>query len=849
MPKVSNLTIKRQSGTESTYFATWEFKEDIKNESSGSSSSIAVGNYVTIKSGATYYNGVSIPSWVMSKKWKVVQVTGDRAVLGKDSTGQYDIQSPVNTKYLTKASSKASTRADSLAKTTDHYEVKWYYDSGNGTWFNGGSSDVKERNATYNAPDNAINIKVTVKPVAKTHKVNDKDVPYWTATSVSKTLSLAGAPPEKPSAPTVTIDKYRIRATVENISDPRTDYIQFEIYKGTKKINYANVKVVTRRATYSYGITVGEDYRVRCRALNINGKTKIYSEWSDFSSPTATIPEPVTVFEYIKALSDTSIGMRWGHANGATGYDIEYTTKREYFGSSTEVKTISVEGYRHVEITGLESGQQYFLRVRAKNEHGVSSWSEIQSIIIGKDPIAPTTWSSSTTVITGEPLTLYWVHNAEDGSSQTSAELEMYVDGVKEVHTIKNSTSEDEKDRTSFYEVDTSQYIEGTKIQWRVRTAGITGNYGDWSIQRTVDIYAPVTLALSMQTGDGTEITTLASFPFYISGIPGPKTQTPIGYHLTITSNQFYETVDQVGNKKVVNQDEAVYSKYFDIKDDLYAELAPNNIDLENNIEYTVKCTVAMNSGLSGDASLIFTVSWDEVMYEPDAEISVDTETYTSMIRPYCIDIDNNPITDVTLSVYRKNYDGTYTTIATDIDSLSNEWVTDPHPALDYGRYRITAVSKTTGSVSFYDPPGYPISCISTIIQWDEEWSTFQTDNEDALEEPAWSGSLLKLPFNLKVSDSNQPDTTLVSYIGRKHPVSYYGTQLGTKSTWTMEFDKEDKETLYTLRRLAVWMGDVYVREPSGSGYWANISVSFNQDYTNLVVPVTMDIIRVEGGM
>ena len=39
--------------------------------------------------------------------------------------------------------------------------------------------------------------------------------------------------------------------------------------------------------------------------------------------------------------------------------------------------------------------------------------------------------------------------------------------------------------------------------------------------------------------------------------------------------------------------------------------------------------------------------------------------------------------------------------------------------------------------------------------------------------------------------------------------------------------DKNDKETLYALRRLAKWMGDVYVREPSGSGYWANVTVSF----------------------
>ena len=79
--------------------------------------------------------------------------------------------------------------------------------------------------------------------------------------------------------------------------------------------------------------------------------------------------------------------------------------------------------------------------------------------------------------------------------------------------------------------------------------------------------------------------------------------------------------------------------------------------------------------------------------------------------------------------------------------------------------------------------------------------------------------------------------------------MSYYGTQIGSTATWNVDIDKKDKQTLYALRRLAVWMGDVYVREPSGSGYWANISVSFSQTHCELVIPVTLNITRVEGGI
>ena len=60
---------------------------------------------------------------------------------------------------------------------------------------------------------------------------------------------------------------------------------------------------------------------------------------------------------------------------------------------------------------------------------------------------------------------------------------------------------------------------------------------------------------------------------------------------------------------------------------------------------------------------------------------------------------------------------------------------------------------------------------------------------------------------------------------------------------------KEDKETIYALRRLSIWSGDVYVREPSGMGYWANVEVTFNIKHSDVTVPITLNITRVEGGV
>jgi hypothetical protein len=300
-----------------------------------------------------------------------------------------------------------------------------------------------------------------------------------------------------------------------------------------------------------------------------------------------------------------------------------------------------------------------------------------------------------------------------------------------------------------------------------------------------------------------------------VYGLPGPKTQTPIGYHLTIVSNEVYETVDEMGNARMVNEGEAVYTKYFDIDKELLVELSAGNVDLENNIGYTVTCTVSMNSGLTVTSTYDFKVAWTDELYVPDAEIGIDPDTVSAYIRPYCqeikmdfykVDYDATSnayvkttekiefvegglfedqytttgeevlsglledgeteiyyceiqsdevklIEGVTLSVYRREFDGSFTEIATGLNNSKNTYVTDPHPALDYARYRIVAITDATGAVSFYDVPGYPVNEKAVVIQWDEAWSTFYTSEEAELEQPPWAGSLIKLPYNVDVSD------------------------------------------------------------------------------------------------
>lgn len=733
--------------------------------------------------------------------------------------------------------------------TTKEYMVTWYYSWGAGI---APQEDITTtyQYSTFTPPDYATHVTVVVKPIANTKKVGDTEVALWTANwSAKKTYWFSQNLPETPPAPTVTIEDYTLTAELTNIDLENATHIRFWVAKQGSSTAYSisdDIPIVQSRAAYSCTITPGSTYVVRCKSIGDSGESEWSDEWSDGSETKPAAPSKITV---CRAASETSVYLEWTGVDTATSYDIEYATKREYFDESNATTKVSSTKTSYT-LTGLESGEQYFFRVRATNSQGSSEWTGIKSVVIGTKPAAPTTWSSTTTAITGDSLSLYWVHNTEDGSSQTYAELELIIDGVTTVKTIKNSTEEDEKDKVSVYEIDTSVYSEGTKILWRVRTKGIVDEYGDWSIQREIDVYAPPTLALTVLDSGGNTLEQLSAFPLRVSATAGPSTQSPIGYHLEIISKQSYETVDHVGNVKMVNKNDAVYSKYFDITEPLDVDISASDVDFENNMSYSVECTVSMNSGLTADATASFSVVWTEESYPPDAEIGINEENYSAIIRPYCTDAYGELIDDVVLSVYRKEYDGSFTEIISNMENTKGAYVTDPHPALDYARYRIVAMTKSTGAISYYDPPGYPVGGKAVIIQWEEAWSTFDAGEAPTeISEVPWTGSMLKLPYNIDITYSHSPDVELVEYIGRTNPIGYYGTQLGETATWALDIDKKDTETLYGLRRLSKWMGDVYVREPSGTGYWANVVVSYNRKHLEVVIPVTLTITRVEGGI
>lgn len=771
---------------------------------------------------------------------------------------------------------------------TDKYEVNWdYRTAGKSIWFDGnhGTSDSKQ--STYSPPDNAIKVRVKIRAVAKKGK-------KWKCSwSTAVPYSLEEENLTDPGAPTVTITSgtvNRLTASISEYTAIGATGIKFEVIQDNTRSVYtatANLQRGYAGIVWNGKISPGHKYKVRARG--VNGKDE--GPWSSYSENVSSGYGQVTnvkVETYSAYGEKGGVSVSWSAAAGFNSdvdsqdaYEVEYTDDIQKFDSG-ETQTSGDHKLTHAEITGLdiEGGKTYYFRVRANDGGGIHGiWSEIVSSPVGTKPDPPTTWAYLDVITLGDDITLNWAHSSEDNSKQSEVTIAFRLgndtyDLVKpgDISTLVIKTDTEEGWKETFGEY-LPMPTTDAKLYWKVKTKGVIPDYSDYSTERCVNIYEPVTVNAELYSTSqwlwdpfnfttdtifdaqglySDPITTVTEFPLKIGVTVTPDTQQAISYAVSIVAETGYPTEDKTGESKWVSEGDEIYSGYFtpDPRDPNYLaiRLFPGDIDLENNASYTMTVTVAMDSGLTGECVTSFDVAFEDESYELDADIS-PLENYAVAIRPICRDEFGNEVTNVYSSVYRREYNGKFTPIAEYLDAGNQLTVTDPHPALDYARYRVVAISKRTGEITFEDVPSYEMGVDSIVIQWGGTWHEFDVDPDEAPEATFIEGNILVLPYNIDVSVSHAPDVSLVNYIGNENPTSYYGTQRGESGSWNCEIPKRDTETLYLIRRLADYMGDVYVREPSGIGYWAQITVSYNIQHTSTTVPVTFNITRVEGGV
>ena len=582
-------------------------------------------------------------------------------------------------------------------------------------WFIGTESTVKYSSVisnqyknslfavTYSPPETATRVRFRVKPVAKKHEVNGKNTPYYTSkwsSWVYVTLSnYVDHTPAKPSAPTVEVTETHVQVYVDTY-DPNTKYVKFQLVKNDSELvskTWVEVKM-NRAITWLKHPTGGVRYKIQAfgyykkvgNTYKIMGPGSEYSEDFGIHLP----PNKPSVFsgQLSKLMNASTVQLFWEKALRATAYDVEYTTNPSYFDSSEEVQSIEVQAdgnsytyknrtYNHCEIVGLtyQPSTKYYFRVRSKNDVGESEWNikwPYFSITTGIKPNEPTTWSERSVLAVGDKIYLYWTHNSEDGSKQTSAQvnfefdkqnpLTRTVDGNKNYLVIDPDT---EQSGSRFRTI-----TDGMKVTWRVRTMGIlTGdaNYSPWSTWREITFHTSPSVSMSMYYGSGAAYHIngygfkgriydgglMRMFPLYVVSYPSPNTQIPVSFRCSIIANETYETVDNRGNMIYVASGESIYNKFVDdsvwdwianSNSRIYVhEILPSDVTLEDGISYTCRIEILTDAGLTATNSMEFTTDLNDLTYTPDAEIAIDTESYAAFITPFCTTLSGYKIEEL----------------------------------------------------------------------------------------------------------------------------------------------------------------------------------------------------------
>lgn len=749
-------------------------------------------------------------------------------------------------------------------KRIESISVAWQYQvlnsAGKAVWLEGSTETIGKGSAksgTYSAPSESLAVYVSVTPV-----LTKKGKKKATAKAASASRSFAGNAPAKPSAPSASIDGYTLTLRVQ-ASDQYAKAAVFYMYRGSEANPYWSSSAITLSGAgvAQQIVTLAPDHSYYAKVRLYNGS--VGSEISD-AVAISEIVVPAQVTDVVATpLSQTQIQLSWSATNGAAstnGYEIEYATDPKYFGGSNASTTSASNTTEYINV---ETGHTWYFRVRAKNASGITgAWSDPPaSAAAASKPNPPTTWTLSSTAFVDSTITLYWTHNSADGAKPTKSEIEWSLnDGQSHSIIVTHDLGPDDRDYTFNYELALASlsFNDGDILKWRVRTQGVEAmGWSDYSVLREIRIYSPASLSVYVENE-------IDAYPISLDITVTPATQSIVSFYLAISARDSYDDNDYMGEFQHVVAGQRVFSKNYSGLDNVDTiSLTPSDINLMSGQTYDVEAIVATSAGLTAEATTEFTLDIIEPDYYLDMGITIDPDSLSAALIPGCYSDVNedeegddvydieNIVDSVVLSVYRINFDGSFTPIEINIPNDGITVISDPHPALDNGKYRLVALDNATGAMFFDDVISEDLDVKGLVLQWDSKYANYLIrDIVEEIDEPAIGdmagGTTLKLPYNVKKNESSDIDNNLVEYIGREHPVSYYGTQKGQKSSYSTDVPKDDLDTLDYLRRLQTWPGDVYIRAQDGLGYWATVEVSFDRDYDSLVMPVNIDATRVD---
>lgn len=610
------------------------------------------------------------------------------------------------------------------------------------------------------------------------------------------------------------------------------------------------------------GIAAGSSYRYRLRAALADKSTT--GALTYVESDASFDARPLAVRSLAASCAAAgSLRLSWAN-QGRTGgeYQVEWSANASAWAgnASSDISSATLEQATATvyTITGLDSAQRWYARVRRANDAGESAWSDIVSTLLGTVPAAPTIAHVPASVAADATVTLSWTHNCEDASAQSAYQVQARTNNGSwsAWSTVETGTTA----TTVTLSPAALGVSDGGQLQVQVRTKGVLDSWGAWSAVATVQVWAQPSVGLSLVSGGHVVDGEATAFPMQVrvelaSHADG---NAAVSWWVALDAAEDHVVVARDGTQSLVKVGDRVWHAE-GVPDDgtevpsegdacnracYLVTITAADVRLARNVSYAVRVGVATSAGMRAESELALTWSPSGEVPEPDAALEYDAGSMTMLVTPSCADDGGVPVVGVTLDVWRVELEGTVVPVAEGLSS--GEPCVDPHPDFGDCVYRVVAIDPTTGEQGSADVATY-VDEASVVIQWDEQWDAIAGADELAPGVRAYAGSRVRLPYDMQLSEERESDMVEVEYQNRRWPVLYGGTIRRHESTTTGTLYEElDPGIIARVLSMLDWGAACYVREPARSGYWASVRGTVSQDQAGLA-SATLRVRRVEG--
>lgn len=243
--------------------------------------------------------------------------------------------------------------------------------------------------------------------------------------------------------------------------------------------------------------TANHSYAYRVRAHNSSGYTSYAESGTTYNTPAA--PAGIAAARTGEAGVLLTVD---NPANTATALELQRSNEGVLW------ETVNVVEGKVTELTDNPGGGTFYYRARNTRGELASAWSHSSNAVITiTPPAAPTLVapaSGATVASSVEAVELSWLHNALDGSAQTSAEAEYSLDGGLLWETVSVGSQKSVRIETP---------PVNSTVVWRVRTKGAHPDFGEWSENRVFTVKAAPIVYFS-EPSDGFS---LAQMPLSVS--------------------------------------------------------------------------------------------------------------------------------------------------------------------------------------------------------------------------------------------------------------------------------------------------------------------------------------------